>query len=94
MNRFLQWLRDFTVSETIRERQAVDEAISQAFSSDRGKMTLDYLISEHYAFVTAQANLDQVAFNEGRRFVLQDILDSIDRHRMGAAEITAEGSEE
>lgn len=88
MNRFFQWLT--RTSPEITDRQKVDEAIFLALSSPSGKVALDYLIASHYAIVTPPSMLDQAAFNEGRRFVIQEILDSIDRYRNGNPELKTE----
>lgn len=88
MRRFFGWLTK--VSPEITDREKVDAAIFLALSSPSGKVALDYLIAAHYAMVTPPTMLDQAAYNEGRRFVIQDILDSIDRYRNGNPELKTE----
>lgn len=88
MKRFLRWLEDTIAPET--DRKKVDAAIFLALSSHSGKVALDYLIAAHYAIVTPPSMLDQAAYNEGRRFVIQDILDSMDRYRNGNPELKTE----
>lgn len=80
MKRFLTWLADRAGIQHIDTRAKVDEAIYQAFAAGPGKRALDYLIAEHYAFVTPSPMMAQdLQFDNGRRFVVQDILDSIER---------------
>lgn len=88
MRRFVEWLT--RTSPEITDREKVDAAVFLAFDSPSGKVALDYLIAAHYAMVTPPMMLDQAAYNEGRRFVIQDILDSMDRYRNGNPELKTE----
>ena len=82
MKTFLRWL-NAKIDPEVENRQKVDAAIYLAFTGPSGKLVLDYLIASHYAMVTPPTMLDQCEYNEGRRLVVQDLLDAMDRYRNG-----------
>lgn len=92
MNIFRAWLAKI-ISPDISDRKKVDSAIFWAFNTPSGSVALDYLIASHYAMITPPTMLDQAEYNEGRRMVIQDILDSIDRHKNGNEDVKVQTME-